>query len=214
MLDVVWLEFRPCIVPRGVAVCNIMGRISSVVLRDVAGLDIIDGAFRCATGGQRARRHMRTLLSCRGTLPGSMALTESFAVLDVVWLEFRPFIVLRGVAVCNIIGRISSVVLRDVAGLDIIDRALRCATGRRRARRRQWSLSWDGKLLRSLSGVAGLDVIGGVFRRAGRCSSCVIDLSSCRGTSPCATSSPESLTSCRGTSQCVPSSTECLSYCR
>ena len=130
MLDVVWLEFRPCIVPRGVAVCNIMGRISSVVLRDVAGLDIIDGAFRCATGGQRARRHMRTLLSCRGTLPGSMALTESFAVLDVVWLEFRPFIVLLGVAVCNIIGRISSVVLRDVAGLDIIDGAFRDVPGR------------------------------------------------------------------------------------
>ena len=43
-------------------------------------------------------------------LPGSTALTESFAVSDVVWLEFRPFIVPRDVTVHDGFDGISFVV--------------------------------------------------------------------------------------------------------
>ena len=57
-----------------------------------------------------------------------------------------------------------------------------------------------GGLFRRVVERRRLDVIGGFFRRVERCLARVIDLPSCRGSSLCATSSAESFTLCHGTS--------------
>ena len=86
----------PFVVPLGVAGCDFIGRVSYVV-----------------SLGRRLRRFFvvqRSFSSCLGTSPGLTALAGSFAVSDIGWLEFRPFIVPRDVAVHDGFDGISFVV--------------------------------------------------------------------------------------------------------
>ena len=102
------------IVSQGVAATGSMSLTGPfVVPRGVAGCDFTGGVSYVVSLGRRLRRFFvvqRSLSSCLGTSPGLTALTGSFAVSDIGWLEFRPFIVPRDVAVHDGFDGISFVV--------------------------------------------------------------------------------------------------------
>ena len=172
---------EPFVVPRDVAVHDVIDGISFVVWLDVAGRVVISGSFRRVTGRRRCCI-IRGVCCCATGCRGSTSFAESFRRYrkaspgerrrgSTSSAEFLSYVVLRDVAVRDVIygasllccgtspGATSSaesiVVLQDVAGLRVSSRI----AGSRRVQRSRWGLF-------VLLDVAGLDVIDGPFRRA------------------------------------------------
>ena len=136
-----------------VAGLDLIGRVSYIVPRDIAELDVIDGASHRVAGRRRARRHRLSLSLRCGMSLGATSTAESFHRVGRRGgspSSTEPFIVPRDVAVHDVIEGISCVVRLDVAGGVVIGRIFHRVAGRRR------DVAWT--LLRLDSGWAWLGV--------------------------------------------------------